>query len=77
MIYLDIDKFYFFWSNRVWFGQVPRTLFSHRRSLSIFCIYIFDIYRISETFVQLLLITVKPVYNDHLYDKMYYLWFIQ
>ena len=22
-------------------------------------------------------ITVKPVYNDHLYNKMYYLWFIQ
>ena len=21
--------------------------------------------------------TVKPVYNDHLYDKIYYLWFIQ
>ena len=21
--------------------------------------------------------TVKPVYNDHLYDKTYYLWFIQ
>ena len=20
--------------------------------------------------------TVKPVYNDHLYDKIYYLWFI-
>ena len=20
---------------------------------------------------------VKPVYNDHLYNKMYYLWFIQ
>ena len=22
-------------------------------------------------------ITVKPVCNDHLYNKMYYLWFIQ
>ena len=22
-------------------------------------------------------ITVKPVYNDHLYNKIYYLWFIQ
>ena len=22
-------------------------------------------------------ITVKPVWNDHLYNKMYYLWFIQ
>ena len=21
--------------------------------------------------------TVKPVYDDHLYDKIYYLWFIQ
>ena len=21
--------------------------------------------------------TVKPVFNDHLYDKIYYLWFIQ
>ena len=21
--------------------------------------------------------TVKPVYNDHLYNKMYHLWFIQ
>ena len=21
--------------------------------------------------------TVKPVYNDHLYNKIYYLWFIQ
>ena len=21
--------------------------------------------------------TVKPVCNDHLYDKIYYLWFIQ
>ena len=21
--------------------------------------------------------TVKPVYNDHLYNKVYYLWFIQ
>ena len=21
--------------------------------------------------------TVKPVYNDHLYDKIYYMWFIQ
>ena len=21
--------------------------------------------------------TVKPVSNDHLYDKIYYLWFIQ
>ena len=21
--------------------------------------------------------TVKPVYNDHLYNEIYYLWFIQ
>ena len=21
--------------------------------------------------------TVKPVFNNHLYDKMYYLWFVQ
>ena len=24
-----------------------------------------------------MLYTVKPVCNDHLYDKIYYLWFIQ
>ena len=27
--------------------------------------------------ITVFLNTVKPVYNDHLYSKIYYLWFIQ
>ena len=27
--------------------------------------------------IIIIIITVKPVCNDHLYNKIYYLWFIQ
>ena len=34
-------------------------------------------YVVSELHVPGFPSTVKPVCNDHLYDKIYYLWFIQ
>ena len=32
---------------------------------------------IHQTLMQLTITTVKPVCNDHLYNKMCHLWFIQ
>ena len=41
------------------------------------CAYSFNIKSVDCAWEHWVGVTVKPVCNDHLYDKIYYLWFIQ
>ena len=44
--------------------------FYHRQNFTLRAIWI-------SVYSELFIVTVKPVCNDHLYNKTYYLWFIQ
>ena len=52
--------------------------FADSISIWVVTIFVFSILTTNNYHYQLeISYTVKPVYNDHLYSKIYYLWFIQ
>ena len=76
------------WSREPWYFG-PKSVYviptSSKPKLSCFCNWVhFDMvyfkYAIATVFIKFvsqIYCTVKPVCNDHLYNKIYFLWFIQ
>ena len=49
----------------------------HGSALSSWLTYHNTIFFYPKFLLRYNIYTVKPVYNDHLYNEIYYLWFIQ